>query len=299
MIITKASLAAAYTGFNAAFQSGFAPVAARRTPIVMETKSTTREETYPWMKDIPGFRPWAGDRVVNNIGAHSFTIRNVSFEQTVGVDRENFEDDQLGTYATLFKALGEEAAVFPDRLVFEFLKTADSVPCYDGQYLCDTDHPIERPDGSIASVSNFQAGASPPWFLMDLSRTLKPVVLQTRKPLNNLVRKDSENDDNVFHSKKFLYGSDGRLAVGAGLWQLIYMSRAALTPANYEAARAAFATFKKDKTDQPLGIEPTHLVFGGSNEGAARSIVISENATGGESNRWKGTAELLKVPYLA
>jgi phage major head subunit gpT-like protein len=299
MIITRASMAAAYVGFNAAFQQGLgATPTSSLDQIAMTVNSTTAEEKFPWMKDLPGFREWIGERVVNNVANHEFGIKNKTFENTVGIEREKFEDDQYGTYSTFFKALGDEAGRFPSQLVFGFLKTANTQLCYDGQYLCDTDHPQIKPDGTEEQVSNFITGANPAWFLMDLSRVLKPIVWQERKPFDKLIRKDSDNDDNVFHQKKFLYGLDGRANVGAGLWQLIVMSKADLTPANYATARALFATFKKDFTGNPLGVKPTHLVVPWALEGKARKVLLAENLDGGGSNEWKDTAKLIVEPYL-
>lgn len=49
----------------------------------------------------------------------------------------------------------------------------------------------------------------------------------------------------------------------------------------------------------PLGLMPNLLVVGASNESAGRKILNSEYASGGETNEWKGTAELLVCPWLA
>lgn len=298
MLLTSANLQAAFVGFNTAFQAGIGTYKPRRDLVAMTTKSTTRFQTYPWMKDISGFREWIGERVVNSIANHDFTIRNKSFENTQSVDRDDFEDDMLGTYSKLFESMGEEAARFPDRLVFDFLKNGNTKPCYDGQYLFDTDHPLVKPDGTVVNVANYIDGGGAPWFLLDLSRTLKPIVWQERRPFNKLVRMDGETDAPVFNRKELVYGSDGRGNVGAGLWQLGVMSKADLTHDNYAAAKALFATFKKDNTNDPLGIVPTHLVTGMANEGKARKVLISENKTGGESNEWKGSVQLELVPFL-
>ena len=50
---------------------------------------------------------------------------------------------------------------------------------------------------------------------------------------------------------------------------------------------------------RPLGIKPNLLVVPPALESAGRKILNSENASGGETNEWKGTAELLVVPWLA
>ena len=47
-----------------------------------------------------------------------------------------------------------------------------------------------------------------------------------------------------------------------------------------------------------LGIRPTVLVVGPDNESAGRKLLNSEYASGGESNEWKGTAELIVTPWV-
>ena len=63
-------------------------------------------------------------------------------------------------------------------------------------------------------------------------------------------------------------------------------------------ARAAISGMKGDN-GRPLGLMPNLLVVPPSLESAARKILNSEYAAGGETNEWKGTAELLVCPWLA
>ena len=48
----------------------------------------------------------------------------------------------------------------------------------------------------------------------------------------------------------------------------------------------------------PLGIRPDTLIVPPSLEAVALEIVNTEYGTGGISNPWKGTAELIVTPYL-
>jgi phage major head subunit gpT-like protein len=96
---------------------------------------------------------------------------------------------------------------------------------------------------------------------------------------------------------KYMYGIRYRGSFGYGLWQQAIGSKAPLTAANYEAARLAMQTLKRDGGD-PLGIVPTHLIVGPTNEAAARAILSKELINGGESNPNYHTAELLVVPHL-
>lgn len=299
MILNSTSLRSLYTGFSTAFQGGFAGVAPQYTRVAMTVPSTTRANEYGWMGEIPRIREWLGDRQVKNLALSNYTIRNKSFELTVGVDRDDIDDDNLGVYAPLFSELGRAAATFPDELVWPLLKAGFATTCYDGQYFFDTDHPVLAADGeTVNSVSNTGGGGGTPWFLLDLTRAVKPVVFQDRKSLGNLVRKDAETDDNVFFKKQLVYGVDGRCNVGFGLWQLAYGSKQTLDSAAYAAARAAMSGMLGDH-GRPLGIRPTHLVVPPALEQAGRKLLVNTLTTGGETNEWAGTAELIVVPWLA
>ena len=151
-----------------------------------------------------------------------------------------------------------------------------------------------------------QSGAGPAWFLLDTSRALKPLIYQERRPYR-LVSKDRPEDDNVFNNKEFVYGVDGRSNAGFGLWQLAFGSKAELTPANYEAARAAMMAFKGDE-GRPLNIRPDVLVAPPSLEGAAMRLlnngtrveIVGENDTPvAVQNEWANTAKPIVTAWVA
>ncbi|QIB34753.1 Mu-like prophage major head subunit gpT family protein [Ancylobacter pratisalsi] len=297
MLLNSASLRSLYVGFSAAFQSGFAGVTPQYGRVSMSVNSTTAETEYGWLGEIPRIREWIGDRVVNNLETHGYSIKNKTFESTVGVKRERIEDDNLGMYTPIFQEFGRSTATFPDELVWPFLKKGFATKCYDGQYFFDTDHPVLDENGVVQSVSNSGGGAGTPWFLMDTSRFVKPVIYQNRRPFK-LTAKDRLEDENVFMKDEFLYGTDGRCNVGFGFWQLAYGSKQTLDAAAYAAARAAMGSVKGDY-GRPLGVKPNLLVVPPALESAALKILNNEMSAGGETNEWKGTAELLVVPWLA
>lgn len=57
------------------------------------------------------------------------------------------------------------------------------------------------------------------WFLLCTIRPIKPLIYQQRKKAK-FVSKTAETDDNVFMSKRFLYGADSRGNAGFGFWQM-------------------------------------------------------------------------------
>ncbi|EDK3374461.1 head protein [Salmonella enterica subsp. enterica serovar Poona] len=61
------------------------------------------------------------------------------------------------------------------------------------------------------------------WFLMDTTRTIKPLIFQQRKKALFVSQQDLNNPD-VFMRKKLKFGAEARGAAGCGLWQMIYGS---------------------------------------------------------------------------
>jgi len=297
LVVNAATLRNLYIGFKTSFRDGLGMAASLWQRVATKVPSTTREETYGWLGKIPNIREWLGDRVVQNLMAHSYAVKNKNWELTIGVERNDIDDDNLGIYTPLFTEMGRSVAAHPDQLVFAMLKAGFATVCYDGQYFFDTDHPVLDEDGVPQSIANTDGGAGEAWFLIDDSRALKPIIFQERKAFQ-FVALDNENDPNVFWRKQYVYGSDGRDNVGFGFWQFAWGSKQTLDAAHYKTARAAISGMKGDH-GRPLGLTPRLLVVGPSNESAARKLLNSENAAGGETNEWKGTAELLVVSWLA
>ncbi|MEW9304718.1 Mu-like prophage major head subunit gpT family protein [Labrys neptuniae] len=297
MIITRTVLSTLYTGFSTAFQSGFSGVTPQYNRVAQVVPSTTRVNEYGWMADLPGIREWLGDRLVKNLETNSYQLRNKSFESTVGVKREDIEDDNLGMFGTIVTEMGRLSAVFPDEQVWPLLTNGWAGKCYDGKPFFSEDHPVLDKNGKKTTASNDLGGNGTPWFLLDTTRAVKPLIWQTRKAFN-LVRMDAETDEHVFTAGQFRYGVDGRAVAGYGFWQLATGSKQELTPETYAEARALMLDRRGDN-GRPLGLQPNLLVVPSSLEGVARKILLAENDAAGSTNVWKGTAEPFTTPWLA
>jgi len=293
MIINTATLQGAHKTFRVIFNQAFEGAPSQHQLVAMEVPSVGREQGYPWLGDFPTMREWIGDRVVKDLSVYDYTIKNKSFESTIGVDRDDIDDDLLGIYGPRIQGMAVAAKEHPDILVFGLLKLAFATRCFDGQYFCDTDHPW-----GDSQVSNSGGGSGEPWFLMDLRRPIKPIILQMRKR-PEFVALDNPTDENVFMRKKFMYGVDDRKNVGFGLWQLCYGSKQTLDETSYAAARAAMMSFKKEDGATPLGIIPTHLIHGPLLESTAKNVIDAANKEGGTSNIWYQTVKTVNVPWLA
>jgi phage major head subunit gpT-like protein len=153
--------------------------------------------------------------------------------------------------------------------------------------------------GAAAGVSNIVGDSEAtgrPWFLLSLDGVLKPFILQQRSApeMTDITNLDNEA---VFMKDKYLFGVRWRGNFGDGFWQQAVVCKETLTAANYQAARLAMQTFKRDGGG-PMGIRPTHLVVDPTNESAARSILETQLISGGDSNPNYHTAALIVSPWL-
>ena len=187
--------------------------------------------------------------------------------------------------------MAHSAAQHPDELVFSLLSKG-----YDGQNFFDTEHVYVNDLGVEVGVSNMQAGAELPWFLLDTSRPVKPMVFQERLPYE-MQRRDGANDSTVFDPDEYRFGIRARANAGFGLWQLAHGSKALLNADNYATARASMQVMRYDG-GRIMGLSPTVLVVPPGLESAARKLLKSTRIDGSD-NEWAESAELLVVPYLA
>jgi phage major head subunit gpT-like protein len=302
VIINRANLVNLGISFNAAYQGALTqakPLAQRVATVV---NSTTKTEEYGWIGKVPNVREWLGDRMVQNLSTSSYSIKNKPWELTIAVDRDDIEDDNLGIYGPLFSEMGLSTVSHKDQLVYGLLKAGFATNCFDGLPYFSDAHPVLDENGAPSVYANTDsvAGGGTPWFLMDSSRYIKPVIFQDRRPFT-FVSLDKPEDENVFQRREFVYGVDARHNVGFGFPQFCWGSKADLTPDSYGAARDALMSLKSD-FGRPIGVMPDLLVVPPTLEGVARQAVKAQLVLEGGaavSNVWVDTAELLVVPWLA
>lgn len=225
MDINASALGALFTGFKTTFNKALSTSTVRWSKIATLVPSSTGEELYAWLGAIPRFREWVGDRVMKKMSAEGYSIRNKTWEASVSVPRESIEDDQYGIYTPMVQMMGEQAAVFPDDLVFDLLENGFSKKCFDG------------------------------------------------KP---------------FFSDKHS---------GAGKELQSNLSSAPLTSENYGAARAQMMSIT-DTEGKSLKIIPDTLVVPPALESTALRLINAELVAGGETNIYRGTAEVVVAPEL-
>lgn len=297
MQVTASIIEALNIGWKSQFNKGVGNAERVYDKICMRATSGSSAEIYGWLSQLPQIREWLGERHIHTLGKEGFKIENRGFESTIAVKRNDIADDKIGVYSPMFSEFGRRAAEFPDTLFAELIASGFTEPCYDGQPFFDTEHPVQHHStGEPELVSNMTDGAGPAWYLLDLSRDIRPFIYQEREPFV-LEGVNDPSDVHVFLKAEFLYGTRGRCNVGFGLWQMAYASKAELTPENYEAARIAMHQMKGDN-ERKLGIRGTHLLVPTELEGKARRLLKSNLTATGGSNEWMDSAELIVSTWL-
>ncbi len=298
MKISSETLNVLRKSFRALSMEGSESAQPRWAQLAMLVPSSTSSNDYGWIEGLPGMREWIGEREIKNFKEKSFTIKNKSFESTIGVNREDIEDDNLGTYSPMFRAFGEAVAYSPDEIVFALLLLGFTEKAYDGKEFFATNHKVgkktysnkattklnaarfesaladmqsvtmengqplrafmgegdrapllvvgpktrataqklvgsktvnggdDNPNYGAARIMVIPEITDDAWYLLDVSRQVKPFILQRRKE-PEFVSLDNPDDANVFHKKEYQYGWDDRKAAGFAFWQFAYGSTGA------------------------------------------------------------------------
>ena len=318
MEITAANLTALFTGFDVIFQRGFERPPSYYEQIATVVRSTSRQTVYPWLGRTTHFREWLGDRVVQALETHSYTIVNKDFEDTISISRNDIEDDNYGVYEPVIEQLGWDAKVHPDVLLFTMIKSAVTTPssvlAYDNLPFFSASHPVgplaAAGDVRDSTASNLNSsGTGPYWYLIDASRVVRPFIFQLRREYT-VTRMNTLTDEGVFNRREFRFGVDARANTGVGLWQLAYASNTDLSnPSNYGAARAAMRSIKTD-AGTPFGAlasrKNIYLLVPPALEEVASQLLHSDFMVGtgtsssvSTGNIWKNTAELVVSEYLS
>ncbi|WP_165079112.1 MULTISPECIES: Mu-like prophage major head subunit gpT family protein [unclassified Desulfovibrio] len=307
-IVNNALISALRPGFSAAFARGKAKAPSQWQLVATRMSSANKSTTYGWLGQFPKLSEWVGSRSVKNMAEHGYSIVNNLYEGTVGVKRTDIEDDNLGIYTPLFEEMGYATATHPDELVFALLGKGVSTECYDGQNFFDTDHPVYpnvEGTGTPETVSNLIEGegaeGATPWYLLDVSRPLKPLIFQERTAPEMTSQTDARTD-NVFMADEYRYGVRYRCNAGFGFWQQAVCVRDALNQANFLKARALMQSFRADG-GRPLGLgrggkAGTLLVVPASLEADAIKLVDLQLINGGESNPCYNMATIVNCAWL-
>jgi phage major head subunit gpT-like protein len=157
-LITLPVLQALQTSVSQIFRSAYRDTATPILQLATVVPSTHNTETYGWMQRLLEMREWIGPRVIQGMNTQAYTLQNKTFESTLGVDREEIEDDSLGLFEPRVQEFGRVAARIWERLLLDALINGNAATSlgFDGVSFFSTAHTLNP----AANQSNAISGAT-------------------------------------------------------------------------------------------------------------------------------------------
>lgn len=101
--------------------------------------SSARSQHFPVHSKIAKLRKWEGTRVVNGGKSYDYILTNEKYELTLGIPREDIEDDNLGYLSFAIDDIGQQMRLWQDDLIFAALLAGGTDTSYDGvAFFADT-----------------------------------------------------------------------------------------------------------------------------------------------------------------
>lgn len=299
--INEKTLKVLYVALKQTFQNAFAGVKPLYPAMTTPVPSTSAAEIYGWAADFPVIREWIGDREIHKLAEYEYAIKNRKFESTITIPADKIADNQLAMFSTITAEMGQRAARHPDQLLFELLRNGASAKGYDGVPFFG-EHRVSGLAGKSGKVSNASLAASQPdakspWYLLDLSRALRPFIWQEREKYTLTALTDPRQSRDVFMRDEYLYGIRGRGSMGYGFWQMAFMSNLELTADNFTALRGRMVS-QRDHAGDLLGIKPSVLLVGESNREAAFYIAQAQTLAGQAPNPNYNLVDVWVTPFI-
>lgn len=150
-------LSAMFLTFSTQWQEGYSSAPDWASKVAMDIPSNSAANLIGWMDKIPTVRKWLGPRIVQNAALRNRTVINEDFELTLGVPRNDVEDDIHGLYAPMAKEQGEQFRLFPQQYIATNLILANSLNSivgFDGVSFFNAAHPVNLDDSTMGTQSN-------------------------------------------------------------------------------------------------------------------------------------------------
>lgn len=145
-------------------------------PFLMVTTSTGADEEYGWLGQSPSMTEWVDERKIKALNEFGYKLKNKDFEATLGVKRNDLEDDRLGNIKIRINDLAIKAKqTHPRKLFFDALNAGTVDLCYDGQPLFSASHS----EGDSGTQTNLKTGSGVT--LANLKSDIEACVAQMKK----------------------------------------------------------------------------------------------------------------------
>jgi phage major head subunit gpT-like protein len=157
-IVNSTPLASFFQQIEFRFQQGYQRRKMFWPQYAEEVPSSTKQNVYTWLAELPGLRKWVGPKLARNIAARAVALVNDDYEDTMEIDRNDIDDDIAGVYGRKAELMGDAGNRWGDDLVTSAIINGTSTTCFDGQNFFDTSHPVDVDDSSQGTYANLFTG---------------------------------------------------------------------------------------------------------------------------------------------
>lgn len=193
MDIKATTAALIYQNLKKEFDAGITEAQTIADPLYATVPSTSDSNVYGWLGHIPGFKEWFSGqpRVQRNVESQDYTVKNRKFEDTICIDKDKVDDNQLGSYAGISKSMGAAGKLVKDEVVFALFNGGFSTTlCYDGLPWFDNAHKVglSTVDNNLGAIALTDANLEAAITQLR-SFVVKPDKLSAARPLNPVAKK--------------------------------------------------------------------------------------------------------------
>lgn len=179
MLVNNAALTQLRIGFSAAFNKGLEMAPKIADQIATTVPSSTASNLYGWLGAIPGLKKWIGEREIQKVEDNDYQIKNEDFELTIGVKRNDIEDDNYGVYTPLMTSMGESTGYHKEERVAEAVKDGFAKACYDKKPFYSDSHKVG--DKTVSNKTNAVLDAES---FQEARQAMMSLKNEKGKPLN-------------------------------------------------------------------------------------------------------------------
>lgn len=154
MLINQANIVEVFENIRATFNQALETAETKYQQFTTVLDTNQIIEKMDWVGSLPNWRKWLGDKQIQAMAAHTYSLECEEYESTIGVKRRDLEADRLGIYRMKATSQGELAAYFPEERVADVVNAGFTATCWDGKTFFATDHPGETKAGVATTYSN-------------------------------------------------------------------------------------------------------------------------------------------------
>ena len=154
MLVNGTAIRAVFTGLSTQFNNALQAVPTDYQATTMLVPSTGSGVDYAWLSRFPKMRQWVGDKHIKALALGNYYIKNLDWETTIAVDRNDIEDDQLGIYNAQAQMAGQSAGELYGDIVTALKNNAFTGTGMDGATFYADAHTLTAADGTVRTQDN-------------------------------------------------------------------------------------------------------------------------------------------------